>query len=55
MQGRRVRGAARRRTQAAVGHAIAFSTWKSLVREQGLADAEAAALISDLVLSQSST
>ena len=29
-------GARRRRTQAAIGHAIAFSTWKSLVREQGL-------------------
>jgi AcrR family transcriptional regulator len=42
--GRRLRGRARRRTQAAVGHATAFSTWKSLVREQGLADAEAVEL-----------
>ena len=38
MAGRKLRGAARRRTQAAVGHAIAFSTWKSFVREQGLGD-----------------
>jgi AcrR family transcriptional regulator len=44
MTGRRLRAAARRRTQAAIGHAIAFSTWKSLVREQGLADADAAVL-----------
>jgi AcrR family transcriptional regulator len=44
MAGRTVRGATRRRTQAALGHAIAFSTWKSLVKEQGLTDADAAAL-----------
>lgn len=42
--GRRLRGKARRRIDAALGHAIAFSTWKSLVREQGLDDAEAATL-----------
>jgi AcrR family transcriptional regulator len=47
--GRRLRGAGRRRTQAALGHAIAFSTWKSLAREQELSDADAAALISTLV------
>jgi AcrR family transcriptional regulator len=44
MAGRTVRGAARRRTQAAIGHAIAFSTWKSLVGEEGLSDVEAATL-----------
>jgi AcrR family transcriptional regulator len=49
MAGRRLRGAARRRTQAALGHAIAFSTWKSLVREQGLDDADAVALACALV------
>jgi len=49
MAGRRLRGAARRRTQAALGHAIAFSTWKSLVREQGLDDADAVALVCALV------
>jgi AcrR family transcriptional regulator len=49
MAGRSLRGAARRRTQAALGHAIAFSTWKSLVREQRLDDADAAALVGALV------
>jgi AcrR family transcriptional regulator len=49
MTGRSVRGAARLRTEAALGHAIAFSTWKSLVREQGLDDATAAKLMSTLV------
>ena len=49
MAGRKLRGAARRRTQAAVGHAIAFSTWKSFVREQGLGDDETAALLFALV------
>jgi AcrR family transcriptional regulator len=46
---RKLRGPIRRRTRAAVGHAIAFSTWRSLVREQGLADADAAALMCGLV------
>jgi AcrR family transcriptional regulator len=49
LRGRASRGAARRRTKAAIGHAIAFSTWKSLVREQGLSDAEAGALMRALV------
>lgn len=49
LQGRNLRGAARRRTEAAIGHAIAFPTWKSLVREQGLSDADAAALMRALV------
>lgn len=49
MQGRRVRGAARRRVQAALGHAVAFSTWRSLVAEQGLTTAEAARLMRALV------
>ena len=44
MTGRALRGPVRRRTHAALGHAIAFSTWKSLVRDQGLDDKEAAAL-----------
>jgi AcrR family transcriptional regulator len=47
--GRRLRGAAKCRTQAAIGHAIAFTTWKSLVREQGLGDADAVALMRSLV------
>jgi AcrR family transcriptional regulator len=49
MSGRRIRGAAHRRTRAAVGHAIAFSTWKSLVREQGLSDADATKLMCALI------
>jgi AcrR family transcriptional regulator len=49
LSGRPLRGHARRRTRAALGHAIAFSTWRSLVREQGLADAEAARLMCALV------
>lgn len=53
MAGRSVRGAARRRTHAALGHAIAFSTWKSLVREQHLNDADAATLIRALVAAAS--
>jgi len=51
MTGRRARGAARRRTRAAIGHALAFSTWRSLVREQGLSQAEAVELASGFVLS----
>jgi AcrR family transcriptional regulator len=49
MSGQGLRGAARRRTRAAIGHAIAFSTWKSLVREQGLGDADATKLMSALI------
>jgi AcrR family transcriptional regulator len=47
--GRALRGAARRRTSAALTHAVAFSTWKSLVREQGLSDREAVTLMRALV------
>jgi AcrR family transcriptional regulator len=54
MRGRRLRGAVRLRTRAALGHAIAFSSWKSLVREQGLDDATAAELMSALVAAAAS-
>jgi AcrR family transcriptional regulator len=47
--GRSVRGAARRRMKGAIGHAIGFHTWKSLVREQGLSDADAAGLMRSMV------
>lgn len=47
--GRPERGRARRRVRAAVGHAIAFTTWQSLVRRQGLSDAEAGALMAETV------
>lgn len=46
---RRVRGHARQRVRAAIGHALAFETWRSLVREQGLDDSQAAELMCRLV------
>src|SRR5439155_16905661 len=53
MAGRTLRGTARRRTRAALGHAIAFSTWKSLVREQRLSKSDAATLVRALVAAAS--
>jgi AcrR family transcriptional regulator len=47
--GRPVGGPADRRVQAAVAHALAFPTWRSLVHENGLSDAEAVALMAGLV------
>jgi AcrR family transcriptional regulator len=49
MAGRTARGAQRRRTRAAIGHALAFSTWSSLVREQDLSRREAVALAARVV------
>ena len=49
MSGRTERGARRRRSRAAIGHALAFETWRSLVRRQGLSSAEAVELVSRLV------
>ena len=49
MAGRGLRGRAARRTRAALGHALAFPTWRSLTREQGLGDGEAVALMFVLV------
>lgn len=49
LRGRPERGARRRRVEAAVGHAIAFATWRSLARDQGLADSEAVGLMCRLV------
>jgi AcrR family transcriptional regulator len=43
------RGAARRRVRAALGHAVAFETWRSLVRRQGLTDAQAIELVRAMV------
>jgi AcrR family transcriptional regulator len=45
MAGRRLRGAARTRVRAAIGHALALSTWRSLVREQELTASQSAALM----------
>jgi AcrR family transcriptional regulator len=49
MAGRDLRGPARRRTRAALMHAVAFPTWKSLVREQELSERDAVALMRALV------
>lgn len=49
VRGRRVRGGARQRVRAATGHALSFSTWRSLAREQGLDDTQAAELMCRLV------
>ena len=48
LQGRRSR-----RARAAAGHAVAFETWRSLTREQGLTNEEAVALMSRFVESAS--
>src|SRR5262249_10739756 len=45
MTGRGLRGHAARRTRAAIGHALAFPTWLSLTREQGLSDDDAVSLM----------
>lgn len=49
LQGRRERGARRRRIRAGIGHAIAFETWHSLVRRHGLRGSEAIDLLAALV------
>jgi AcrR family transcriptional regulator len=49
MAGRRARGRVRQRTQAAIGHAVAFTTWRSLASEQELDDRPAADLMCRLV------
>ena len=47
MQGRPERGRARRRTAAAIGLALEFTTWHSLARQAGLSHEEAVALTAD--------
>ena len=49
VQGRNARGARRTRVAAAIGHALAFSTWQSLARDQQLDDAQAIELMCRLV------
>lgn len=48
-RGRPERGARQRRVRAAIGHALPFATWHSLVREQGLSRSQAVALMCGLV------
>ncbi|HWX75201.1 MAG TPA: helix-turn-helix domain-containing protein [Solirubrobacteraceae bacterium] len=45
MRGRRTSGRARARVGAAIAHALAFATWQSLAREQGLANDETVELM----------
>lgn len=47
--GRRERGHVRRTATAAIGHAISFVTWRSLVREQSLTRTEAVSLMAATV------
>jgi AcrR family transcriptional regulator len=49
LQGRQVRGRRRTEARAAIGHALAFPTWLSLTRDQGLDDAQAADLMCRLL------
>jgi AcrR family transcriptional regulator len=49
VRGRRERGRARQRVDAAAGHALDFTTWRSLVVERGLRQPEAVSLMADLI------
>ncbi len=53
MRGRGLRGKARDRTRAAIGHAVSFRTWQQLTAEQGLDDSAAAELMRRLVAAAS--
>jgi AcrR family transcriptional regulator len=45
LEGRKLRGARKERVRAAIGHALSFQTWRSLVRAQGLPRDQAAELM----------
>lgn len=49
VSGREERGRVRRKVSAAIGHAVSFATWRSLVREQSLTRTEAVSLMSATV------
>jgi AcrR family transcriptional regulator len=49
LAGRGLRGRRANRTGAAIGHALAFPTWHSLTREQGLANGDAVELMTLLI------
>jgi len=49
MRGRRLRGKRRARVQAAIRHALALSTWQSLVRDQALTNEDAVELMAGMV------
>jgi AcrR family transcriptional regulator len=48
LRGRPERGARRRRVRATLGHALAFETWRSLVRRQGMSQSETIELMQAL-------
>ena len=45
-----VRGARRKRLRAVIGHAVSFSTWRSMCLDHGLTNREAAEVMTTLVL-----
>ena len=49
MRGRSARGRRRNEARAAVGHALAYTTWRSLTSDQGLTDDQAVALMCAMV------
>jgi AcrR family transcriptional regulator len=49
LRGRPERGRARRDVRAALGHALAFATWSSLMRQEGLTVPQAVRLMGGLV------
>lgn len=53
LAGRKFKGRAARPVRGAIGHAIAFSTWKSLVEEQGVSAADTVKLLCALVSASS--
>ncbi len=53
MSGRKLRGRGANRVRAAIGHALAFTTWQSLIQQQRLTEEDAVALMSQLVESAS--
>jgi AcrR family transcriptional regulator len=55
LRGRPERGARRRRLRAAVGHALAYESWRSLVRQQRLSKPEAIELMEALAAAADET
>jgi AcrR family transcriptional regulator len=49
MLGRSLRGRRRDAARAAIGHALGYTTWKSLARDQGLSDDQAVGLMCAMV------
>lgn len=54
-RGWKARGRRRTLVRASIGHAIEFETWRSLVRGEGLDDAEAAELMARFVVASTLT